>query len=318
MLKNNKFARIFSAVFFFLLITFTFNSSISWMSSPQQKEINTFPQKYRIVSPPFPNKLDFCGEKVPLENMDVWERIDREFIVNSYWHSATVLYLKRANRWFPVIEPILEANKIPDDMKYLAIAESGFDNVVSPKGATGFWQFISEAGKKYGLEINNEIDERYHVEKSTEAACKYLNDSYNKFGTWAMAAASYNMGENGVETQMERQKTNNYYNLVLGEETSRYMARIISLKIIMEHPEYFGFSVDSDDLYRPYETFDVSVSGKIDNFADFALQYGINYKILKMYNPWLRENYLTNRKKQTYVIKMPLRGSIYVIPEHEF
>ncbi|GBD86431.1 membrane-bound lytic murein transglycosylase D precursor [bacterium BMS3Abin03] len=272
-----------------------------------------FPQGYRIVSPEIPDYIEFAGERVPLENFDVKERIDREFIVNTYFHSATILAFKRANRWFPVIEPILKKNNIPDDFKYLCIAESNLENVVSPAGATGFWQFMKDAGKKYGLEINSQIDERYNVEKSTEAACKYLKDAYKKFGSWMTAAGSFNMGVNGMEKQIGRQKANHYYNLVLNSETARYVSRIIALKEIFKDPAKYGFDIKEDDLYPPFKYNEVVLDSSVSDFADYAAYYGINYKTLKLYNPWLRDNYLSNRNREAYKIKFPEKGSIELI-----
>ena len=254
---------------------------------------------------------------MPLDNFEVRERMDREFIVNTYYHSFTILAMKKANRYFPVIEPILKENGIPDDFKYVAVIESGLSNVISPAGATGYWQFMEEAGNKYGLEINDEVDQRYDLKKSTEAACLYIKDARDQFGSWTMAAASFNMGTNGVEKQMARQKTNNYYNLVLGEETSRYIARIIAIKTILQHPENYGFAITKEDLYPPLPTYEISINEPINDLADFAIEKGINYKILKMYNPWLRDNVLTNKARKTYTIEMPVKGSIKVIDELE-
>jgi membrane-bound lytic murein transglycosylase D len=267
----------------------------------------------KIFSPPIPEKLDFAGENVPLENFEVFERIDREFIVNTYWHSFTILAIKRANRWFPIIEPILKRNNIPEDFKYVAVIESGLYNAVSPAGATGFWQIMESVGKKYGLEIKDEVDERYDVEKSTEAACSYLKESYGTFKNWTLAAASFNMGMNGVEKQLERQKTNNYYNLVLNEETSRYIARIIALKEILKNPEKYGFYLSIDQLYKPIKSYNVEITDEISNIADFGVKYGINYKTVKLYNPWLRENSLVNKNHKSYSIKIPEKGSINLI-----
>lgn len=270
---------------------------------------------YKIVSPPIPGELFFCGERVPIENLDIRERIDREFVVNTYWHSFTILLLKRANRWFPVIEPILKEYNIPDDFKFLCAIESNLSNAVSPKGAVGFWQFIKSAADKYNLEVNDEIDERYHVEKSTVAACKYLNEAYVKFGNWTLAAASYNMGFTGIEKQVERQKAKNYYNLVLGEETERYLARIISIKNIFNDPSKYGFQLTDDDLYPPLEFKEIDVSTPVKHLSDFAKEYGINYTTLKFFNPWLRENFLTNKKGKTYKTKIPVKGSFNIIDE---
>ncbi len=278
-------------------------------------EDDRFPQGYKIVSPPVPDHLDFAGEKVPLENFEVKERMDREFIVNTYYHSFTIISIKRANRYFPVIEPILKAHGIPDDFKYVSVIESGLSNAISPVGAVGFWQFMDAAGKKYGLEINDEVDQRYDLKKSTEAACLYIKDAYDKFGSWTVAAASFNMGTNGIEKQMVRQKTNNYYNLVLGDETSRYIARIIAMKAILQNPENYGFSIDTDDLYPALPVYEVKVNTPITNLADYAIDKGVNYKILKTYNPWLRDIVLTNAAGRIYTIELPVKGSIQIIDE---
>ncbi|MEE9448674.1 MAG: lytic transglycosylase domain-containing protein [Ignavibacteriaceae bacterium] len=272
-----------------------------------------FPQGYHIITPEVPDYLVFAGERIPTENYEVKERIEREFIVNTYWHSATLLAIKRTSRWFPLIEPILKAYNIPDDFKYLCVAESYLRNVISPAGATGFWQFMKETGQKYGLEIRSQVDERYNLEKSTVAACNYLKDAYEMFGTWTMAAASYNMGTNGAENQMQRQKTNNYYNLVLNEETSRYIARIVALKYIMQNPTKHGFDLKPGELYHPLKYYEVKLDSSVTDLADFAALYDINYKILKMYNPWLRENYLNNDEGKNYKIKLPEKGSIEII-----
>ena len=279
------------------------------------QEETDFPQGYKIISPKVPDNFDFCGERVPLDNFEVYERIDREIVVNTYYHSATILSMKKANRWFPVVEPILEANGIPEDFKYLMVAESGISNVISSAGATGYWQFMEEAALKYGLEVNSEVDERYHMEKSTEAACKYLNEAYSLFGSWTMAAASYNTGIPNVQKQIIRQKANNYYNLVLAEETLRYIARIVAIKEVINHPVKYGFDIKQDDLYNKMLYKLVQVSGPVDDLADFAIGYGINYRILKLYNPWLRDNALKNKNGKVYSIKIPEEGSIKIIRE---
>jgi hypothetical protein len=267
------------------------------------------------VSPKIPEELEFCGEKVPLYNFEVYERLEREFIVNTYWHSLTILTLKRANRWFPVIEPILAKNNIPDDFKYLCVTESTLLNLISSANAVGYWQFLKSAADRYGLEVSNEVDERYSIEKSTEAACKYLQEAYKKYGSWTMSAASYNMGINGVDEQLGRQETNNYYNLVLSDETSRYVFRILAAKVMMNNPKDYGFDVKETELYKPLNTYELTVDSSVTSWAQFAKKLGLNYKILKMYNPWLRENFLTNKKKKVYKIKLPVEGSIEVIPE---
>lgn len=272
-----------------------------------------YPQGYRIVTPLIPSQIEFAEEQVPIENFEVRERVEREFIVNTYFHSLTILAIKRANRWFPVIEPILKKNNVPDDFKYLCVTESNLENVISPAGATGFWQFMKAAGKKYGLEINSQIDERYHIEKSTQAACEYLKDAYDTYGTWTMAAASYNMGTNGADNQLERQKTDNYYNLVLNHETSRYIARIVAIKYIMQNSKAYGFDIRDEELYKPLKSFEMILDSSVDDLADYSIALGLNYKILKLYNPWLRDNTLSNRNRKVYKVKIPEKGSIKII-----
>lgn len=268
-----------------------------------------FKNDYAIYSLDIPEKLEFAGETVPLENFDVWESFDRELMVNTYWQSQTLLFIKRAERYFPLIEPILEEYKIPDDFKYLALAESGMTNAVSPAGAVGFWQFLRGTARDYGLEVNEEVDERYHIEKSTEAACRFLLESYTNYGNWTMAAASYNAGRRGMNNQIGIQKETNYYDLLLNEETQRYLFRILAIKTILKNPSEYGFHVKETDLYPPLDFFIVQVDEKVIDFADFAKKFNTNYKILKHLNPWLRRPYLTNLQRKTYSIKLPLEGA---------
>lgn len=262
----------------------------------------------KFTSVTLPNDLNFAGERVPLENFDVREALDKELLVNTYWHSQTFLLIKRANRFFPEIEPILKRNGIPEDFKFLALAESGFANVVSPAGASGMWQFVKPTALEYGLEVNDEVDERYNIEKATEAACKYFKNSYERYKSWTMAAASYNMGLAGLSKQISRQYSDNYYDILLNEETSRYVFRIAALKLIVSNPEAYGFSLSKEDLYPPFRSEDVVVNTSISDIAKFAMSYGTNYKMIKMLNPWLRDNVLTNKSRKTYVIKIPVKG----------
>lgn len=260
---------------------------------------------YAAKSHEIQDHVFFCGERVPLEVPDISERFDKEIVKNAYWHSSILLYYKRIGKYFPIIEPILKKNKIPEDFKYLAIAESGLSNVVSPAGARGFWQIMEKTGMEYGLEINKEVDERYHLEKATEAACKYLKESYQKFGSWTLVAASYNMGMYGLQKNLERQKTNNYYDLLLNSETSRYLFRIVALKEILENPKDFGFNLKNKNRYPRQDFKEIEIDSTISDFTQFAIQQNINYKYLKLANPWLRRQYLKNYKKKTYTIKIP-------------
>ncbi len=264
-----------------------------------------FNDNYKIFSLTLPDNIDFCGENIPLQLLDVRERLDRELLVNTYWQSNSLLSHKRASRWFPVIEPILAREGVPDDLKYLALIESGLTNAVSPMGATGFWQFMKETAPKYGLEIGTEVDERYNVVKSTEAACKYLKEAHALYGSWSMAVASYNLGGGGLNKQVERQKTKDYFALLLPEETSRYVFRILAAKEIIRDPARYGFHLRAQDLYAPYRTRTLAVTGPIEDLADFAIRQGTNYKTLKLLNPWLRDAKLTNAKAKTYEILLP-------------
>lgn len=254
-----------------------------------------------------PDSVLFAGEPVPLWRFDVRESLDRELLVNSYFHSQTIRYIKMAPRYFSIIEPILKEKGVPDDFKYLALAESGFNpRAVSPARAVGLWQFLEGTGRDYKLEINSEVDERYHIEKSTYAACDYLLDSFEKYGSWAVVAAAFNAGNTGVQRQILRQKNASYYDLLFGEETSRYVFRIIALKLIMENPEKYNLFIAEDEKYPLVETREVVITGKVADFADFALEHGINYKLLKDFNPWLRENFLNNPGGKKYTVKIPV------------
>lgn len=254
----------------------------------------------------FPANVDFAGEKMPLEIPDVKERFDRELLVNANLHASTILIIKRANRAFKIIEPLLEKNGVPNDFKYLAVIESSLINAVSPSGAKGVWQFMPATAKEIGMEVNESVDERYHLEKSTEAACKFLIAAKEKLGSWTLAAASYNGGITGVNKQIDLQKVSNYYDLLLNEETSRYVFRILALKEIMKAPEKFGFEIPKQDLYEWYPTRKIEIDSTITNLADFALRQGVNYKILKLYNPWLRDAKLDNKTGKKYIIQLPL------------
>lgn len=253
----------------------------------------------------FPTEVDFADEGMPMEIPDVRERFDRELLVNANLHASTILIIKRANRAFKIIEPILEKNGVPNDFKYLAVIESSLINAVSPSGAKGVWQFMPATAKEIGMEVNDCVDERYHLEKSTEAACKFLLAAKEKFGSWTLAAASYNGGITGVNKQIDLQKVSNYYDLLLNEETSRYVFRILALKEIMKAPEKFGFAVPKQDLYELYPTRKLEIDSTVTNLADFAIRQGVNYKILKLYNPWLRDSKLDNKVRKKYVIELP-------------
>jgi hypothetical protein len=263
---------------------------------------------YNVYALQIPEHLNFAGEELPLEIPDIYERMDRELLVNTYWQSNGLLMFKRAHKYFPVIEPILKKHGVPDDFKYLAVIESGLVNVVSPAGARGVWQIMPATGKEYGLEINDNVDERYNLEKSTEVACEYLKKSKEQLGSWTLAAAAYNAGNFGVSKRLEEQDVTDYYDLLLGEETGRYMFRIVALKEIMSHPDRYGFNFREKDLYTEIPTYKVEVDTAVTDFAAFAKGFDINYKILKIHNPWLREPNLNNKSRKVYFIEIPEKG----------
>lgn len=263
---------------------------------------------YNVYALQVPDHLDFAGEAVPLENPDILERMDKELLVNTYWQSNGLLMFKRAKKYFPIIEPILAEHGIPDDFKYLAVIESGLTNAKSPAGASGVWQIMKATGRENGLEINANVDERYHLEKSTIVACKYLKRSKAKLGSWTLAAAAYNAGNTGVSRRLKEQDVSRYYDLLLGEETGRYVFRIVALKEILSNPEHYGFNFRAKDLYTPIPTYQVSVDSAVSDFSQFAKSFDINYKILKIHNPWLREKTLNNKTKKQYFIDIPQEG----------
>lgn len=262
----------------------------------------------KIQSPPMPEQPVFAGDTVPADYFDVREGLDREFLVNTYWHSHTIQLIKLSKRIFPIIEPILEDRGVPKDFKYVAAVESDLRHPTSPAGAKGMWQFMERTAREYNLEVNSQVDERYNIEKSTEAACQYFKDAKEELGSWTLAAASYNVGRHGIKKQQRRQHQEDFYDLLLNEETQRYIYRVIALKYIMKAPEKYGFDLEPNDLYLPVPTYKVSVDSSVTDFANFAEEFNINYKILKYFNPWLRQTYLRNNKGKTYQITIPENG----------
>jgi len=283
---------------------FYFYTSDKGISDRQYRD--AFRRNYKIFAVPVPEQVSFAGEKAPMNLFYVYESLDRELLVNTYWHNRTVLMFKRAHRWFPIIEPILADHGIPDDFKYLAVIESGLSNAVSPSGASGFWQFLEGTAKDYGLEVDSDVDERYHVEKSTVAACKYFRESYTKFGNWTLVAAAFNAGKRRISESLEEQKENSYYELLLSEETSRYVFRILALKTIFESPTDYGIFLREKDFYPGIPVKTVKVDESIKDLVAFASDKGISYRVLKLFNPWLRDQKLKVRRGKVYTISIPL------------
>lgn len=260
-----------------------------------------------LATPPIPKTVQFCGEDVPINIYYVREGLERELIIHCYQHSRTIQTFKRSTRFFPEIEKILKEEGVPEDLKYLCVAESSLENVVSPSAAAGFWQFMESTGKNYGLEINDNVDERYHIEKSTRAACTYLKALKEKFGTWALAAAAYNMGENGLQRSISEQSVDNYWDLYLNTETSRYVNRIISYKLMFEEPEKYGVKLKLTECYRPIPYTEIAVDTTIPSLLDFAKANNILYRELKEMNPWLRNKVLPVRDKK-YSVRVPVKS----------
>lgn len=274
-------------------------------ATPVEMSADGRPQ-YKWYVPVLPSALDFCGEVVPLDRWDVREKLDRELLVNSYLHGSQLYVLKLAGRYFPAIEERLKANGVPDDFKYVCVAESSLNqNALSTVGAASFWQFMKDSGPAYGLEINDEVDERFNVVKATDAACRYFKDAYSKFGSWTAAAAAYNCGPNGYSKQAEFQGTPNYYDLIFPDETNRYVYRILALKYLLSHAKNYGLILEPGEEYKPLKSRTVVVDKTIENLATFAKENNTTYKMLKIYNPWLRAHKLTVKAGKSYEIAFP-------------
>ncbi len=311
-----KDTKLYSGVLFAGLLSFAMFASYSYsdkdavVNNPKKTTITNSPVSGdlpQIIKAPNLNKsFSFANEAVPMDNFDVRERLDFELLKNSYYHSSTIVAIKRAKRYFPIIEKILAENGVPDDFKYLAIAESNLSNAISPAGAKGVWQFMPKTAQAYGLFVSKEIDERYHLEKSTRAACKYLKEYKERFGTWTKAAAAYNMGGTRLSRDIRSQKANSYYDLNLNSETSRYVFRIIAIKEIVSNPSAFGFQIEEHEKYPPMDDYiNIVVDNTVESWADFAQKNGVSYRMLKVWNPWLINTKLTNNSRKEFLIKIP-------------
>jgi hypothetical protein len=294
----------FLSIIFITLLSITFFNAVYNSDVPSEK--NTA-DSYTIKALKIPDELTFAGEKVPTGLYDIKERMDRELLVNTYWQSNGLLLIKRAHKYFPIIEPMLKKYGIPDDFKYLAVAESGLENNSSSAGAAGFWHFLKSSAKEYGLEVNQNVDERYNLEKATKVAADYLKKSKKRFGTWTLAAAAYNAGNARIARNLKKQQVTDYYDLLLNSETSRYVLRIVALKEVLSYPKKYGFEFEKEDLYTSPATRTVKVDTVITNIASFAKGFNTNYKELKLQNAWLRENKLNNKSRKLYEITIPVK-----------
>jgi hypothetical protein len=287
--------KVLNTLFFFIVCI---NSLIA------QSDVVRDALKQNINTPPIPVEATFCGEKVPLEYFDVRESLGRELNSLSYWHSSMIYTIQLAGRYMNIIESMLKKYDIPDDIKYLCVAESNLQNVVSPARAAGFWQFLPGTAREFGLQISSEIDERYNLEKSTKAACEYLRMAYNKFGNWTLAAASYNVGMAHISNQVAMQKQKSYYDLQLNQETIRYVYRAVAYKLVMTAPEKYGFCISPKSIYEPLVYKEIDVTGPVDWIA-FSGKHNTNYKVLRIFNPWIISSKLSTTK--TYKVKIPLK-----------
>ena len=294
-MKNNFLSKFTVFSLLFVIIFLTQCNTVNSASTTHLK-LQSIPSQ--------PKTISFANEKVPLDKYYIQERLDRELLVNTFWHSYTILVLKRSKKYFPIIEPILCKNGIPDDFKYLAVIESGLIHVKSPAGAEGFWQFMPQTAREYGLEVNADVDERLNLIKSTESAVAYLKDAYEVFGNWTLAAASYNAGMQRIQSAMNKQKAKSYYDLFLNEETSRYMYRLLATKLIFESPETYGFAITDEQAYAFPETNLVRISKSNINWVDFALSHNMSYADLRELNPWIKGNSTANGNQKEYEIQV--------------
>jgi len=304
-MKNYSIYTFILGMFFTYALFTSYSGKNETTETENTEAANGLPQQIRAVQLA-DRSFDYAGEALPMSNFDVVERLDREILRNSYYHSNTILLLKRMKRYFPIIEPILAEQGVPDDLKFLSVIESDLTNARSPAGAKGFWQFLKGTAGDYGLQVNSEVDERYNLEKATVAACKYLKRYKEKFGSWTMAAAAYNMGPSGLQSEINRQKFDDYYKMNLNHETGRYVFRIVAIKEILSNPENYGFELGSEDKYNELPEFTVmSTNDPIPSLGEFAKKYGTTYRMIKLYNPWLTSYKLTNSARKTYKIKIP-------------
>lgn len=314
MRRNTRYIILTATVALCTGVSLPFLLGSSVLNTEQQSVKSEVP--YCVTSPTVPSQISFAGQDVDLLRYDHRERMDRELMSFTYMHSTTMLTIKRANRYFPVIEPILKANGIPDDFKYLAVIESALNPLAkSPAGAAGLWQFMSGTGREFGLEVNSNIDERYHVEKETRAACKYLKEAYAKYGNWLCVAAAYNAGQGRISTQLQKQMVSQAADLWLVEETSRYMFRLLAAKAVISNPQRYGFLLKREHLYPAIPYTEVTVTTGIDNLAQFAKNKGITYAQLKDANPWLRDTSLMNKSGRTYILKIPTQAGMHYDPK---
>lgn len=291
-------------------------SGIAFPASAESKRASS-PVFSPIENPVIPESVTFAGKKIDLDRVDMYERLDRELTSMAYTHGNTLLVIKRANKYFPQLIHLLKKNGVPEDMVYLACIESYLNpRAYSGAKAAGLWQFIPSTAKQYGLEVNEYVDERYNTEKATEAACRYLKTAYNKYGNWESVAASYNGGMGRISNEIAAQGEESAYDLYLVDETARYIYRLLAMKLIMEHPARYGYHLKADQLYQPVRTREVTVTGPVDDWAEWAKQQGVSYMQLRDYNPWIRAKSLPNKTGKTYTVLLPEKNDLNRSTQH--
>lgn len=299
-----------------IALAFILSASVACQAAPNHHGDDN--QFATIINPRIPKSFSLCGEKVDLDRTDMYERFDRELTAMAYTHGSTLLMLKRANKYFPRLAPILKANGVPEDLLYLACVESTLDpRAISPAKAGGMWQFMPTTAKQYGLEVSDEVDERYNIEKAAAAACRYLKKYKDQYGDWASAMAAYNAGPTRIATELDYQMEDSAFDLFLNQETSRYVFRILATKAIFENPRAFGFHLTKDQLYMPVECDIVEVNGPVDSWAQWAKDHGITYAQLREENPWIRAKKLTNKAGKTYQVRVPKKESLHRSTQHQ-
>ena len=306
---NNKFIKSGYFLLVLPILAFCCNSSPSFEQPKimhDLQDVKIFAQEIRV--PPLPDSISFAGEVTPLAYFDVREALQRELTSLCFLHGTMTYILRLDNRYGPTIKKVLREEGLSEDFYYLCVTESMLQPLVSPANAAGYWQFLSATAKEYGLTVNNDVDERYHIEKSTRAAAAYLKKAYNEFGSWALAAAAYNTGIKNVQDRVKIQSLNNYYDMQFVPETARYVYRILAHKLVMNNPHQYGFFLEDADLFPEFEYDEVEVKESIANWSDFAAEHGTNFKILKMMNEWIRANKLDNPQKKSFVVKVPKKG----------
>ncbi|WP_107038454.1 lytic transglycosylase domain-containing protein [Brumimicrobium mesophilum] len=290
----------------FIAMVFTLISCEQEVEKPQEiQELTVASIENHFVIPEVPSEINFAGEVISFKDLDLKERMDNELVINNFWHSNTIMMMKRSNRWLPVMKTIFKDENVPEDLVYIAVIESGLQNVTSPRGAKGFWQFMEGTGDEYGLIINSQMDERYNVEKSTRAACQYLKTANGKFGSWILAAASYNLGMFGMADNLKRQKVDNYFDLSLNTETARYIFRLMAIKLVFENPNNYGFYINNESLYPEYKTKDVIIDSSIPDLYEWSIEHGITIKILRKLNPWIKGRDFIVEEGEVFTFKIP-------------